>query len=156
MARIRMWKDILCKQCKLSLAHRESGATIWVCTTTFVAYKLLSKGRRGGAGCDICGRRGGAKRRLHVDHDHKTMIIRGILCQGCNSAIATFDKPPWWLRAARKYLFKAESSKLILGRIFVWDVPCEDDGTELSLKELTLERRKIPIWRFAPNARPYS
>ncbi len=36
--------------------------------------------------CAICGEPEG-KRRLHIDHCHKTGKIRGLLCHGCNIAL---------------------------------------------------------------------
>lgn len=33
--------------------------------------------------CYICGARAG-KSKLHLDHDHETSVIRGMLCQDCN------------------------------------------------------------------------
>lgn len=36
--------------------------------------------------CEICGR-SKKKRSLHVDHDHKTGAVRGILCAECNRNI---------------------------------------------------------------------
>ena len=58
-----------------------------------------------GGVCAICGRppkQGG--RKLHVDHDHRTGRIRGLLCFTCNRYIlgkyATVAK----LRAAADYL----------------------------------------------------
>lgn len=58
--------------------------------------------RQGGL-CAICG--GTNKdRRLHVDHDHKTGIIRGLLCFNCNTGLGKFVDDPALLRAATKYL----------------------------------------------------
>lgn len=37
--------------------------------------------------CDICKRPPG-KTRLAVDHDHKTGLVRGLVCWQCNSALA--------------------------------------------------------------------
>jgi hypothetical protein len=55
-----------------------------------------------GGGCAICDHPP-RTRRLHVDHDHKTGEIRGLLCHRCNRAL-----PSWislaWLRSATDYL----------------------------------------------------
>lgn len=37
-----------------------------------------------GGGCAVCGRTNNKRRYHHVDHDHKTMIVRGVLCFRCN------------------------------------------------------------------------
>ena len=34
--------------------------------------------------CYICRRANGKRKRLSVDHDHKTGIVRGLLCTACN------------------------------------------------------------------------
>jgi hypothetical protein len=56
-----------------------------------------------GGKCGICGRAPSERRRLDIDHDHKTMKIRGLLCARCNRAI-----PNWmtesWCRKATDYL----------------------------------------------------
>ena len=41
--------------------------------------------------CAIC-HRAPSKRRLHVDHNHKTGEIRGLLCYHCNRGLGWFDK----------------------------------------------------------------
>ncbi len=48
------------------------------------------------------------KRKLtpHVDHDPRTLRVRGLLCQRCNIDIHRFDKEPDWLPRALKYLRK--------------------------------------------------
>jgi hypothetical protein len=52
--------------------------------------------------CAIC--RKPAGRDLHVDHDHSTNQVRGLLCGKCNKGIGLFDDQPELLRAAQSYL----------------------------------------------------
>lgn len=55
-----------------------------------------------GGGCAICGTTP-KTRRLHTDRDHKTLVVRGLLCFRCNNAL-----PAWitraWLYQAMLYL----------------------------------------------------
>ncbi len=57
-----------------------------------------------GGGCAICGRRPRADISLHVDHDHETARIRGILCFPCNNTLGDFKDDPTRLYAAANYL----------------------------------------------------
>lgn len=50
-------------------------------------------------GCSICG--GPAE---HIDHDHKTGVLRGMLCQQCNRGIGMFRDDPTILDRAADYL----------------------------------------------------
>lgn len=64
--------------------------------------------RQGGV-CAICHKppperaNGGV---LHVDHDHATRKVRGLLCRRCNPALGAFDDDPGRLRRAAEYLEK--------------------------------------------------
>jgi hypothetical protein len=41
---------------------------------------------------------------LHVDHDHGTGRIRGLLCFRCNNALGDLEDDPALVRAAARYL----------------------------------------------------
>lgn len=52
--------------------------------------------------CGICGRE--QPDGLHIDHEHESGRIRGLLCGSCNRAIGLMQDSPKVLRAAAKYL----------------------------------------------------
>lgn len=62
-----------------------------------------------GGVCAICGTKPTVKRRLDIDHDHRAMLYRGLLCHRCNRNL-----PVWvdvaWLKAAILYLERSPSS----------------------------------------------
>lgn len=71
-----------------------------------------------GSGCAICrtttpaGRsRHGRPPRFHVDHDHVTSEIRGLLCHGCNVGIGSMKDNPDVLMAAADYLVRTKARK---------------------------------------------
>lgn len=59
-----------------------------------------------GSACAICGATEHGGKNWHVDHDHETGAVRGILCQGCNLALGGTRDNPDTLIAAAKYLWK--------------------------------------------------
>lgn len=42
--------------------------------------------------------------RVHVDHCHRTGLVRGVLCYGCNVALGMVKDSPATLRILAKYL----------------------------------------------------
>ena len=55
-------------------------------------------------GCAICGKTQPGKRDFHIDHDHKTGKVRGLLCVNCNLGIGNMQDDPSLLRLAIRYL----------------------------------------------------
>lgn len=55
-----------------------------------------------GGVCAICGNPP-ATRRLDIDHCHKDMYVRGLLCHRCNRALPTHVTTDW-MRKAIRYL----------------------------------------------------
>lgn len=53
--------------------------------------------------CEVCG----TTENLHLDHDHKTTNIRGVLCHNHNVGLGFFQDNIEYLEAAIKYLKKA-------------------------------------------------
>lgn len=56
--------------------------------------------------CAICENtlRIGGVAGAHVDHDHETGVVRGILCANCNHGLGKFGDDPASLRRAADYL----------------------------------------------------
>jgi hypothetical protein len=54
--------------------------------------------------CAICNEEPKTKRGLHVDHDHETGKVRGLLCHGCNVALGSFKEDVTLLNKAIEYL----------------------------------------------------
>ena len=70
-----------------------------------------------GGGCFICGRPPRDDISLHVDHDHSTGRVRGILCFCCNNALADFREDPALLARAAGYLsWHANQEEIQLAR----------------------------------------
>jgi hypothetical protein len=66
---------------------------------------------RKGKSCAICGKR---RKKMVVDHDHKTRVIRGVLCSQCNVAIGMFDDNVNQLLIAVEYLSVSRRDRLTL------------------------------------------
>lgn len=120
----------ICKSCLLLEAYYASKPKLVACRSLRLAYTLLVKERKKQGKklcCDICGDIP-TNRRLSVDHNHKTMMVRGLLCIRCNFLLGGVDRYANWLNKTVRYLERIPTIKL--GKIIVYDTPCEDDSAE--------------------------
>ncbi len=76
---------------------------------TLDQYERILQGQ--GGCCKICGG-DGRGRTLHVDHDHKTGQVRGILCNGCNILVGRLEHP--LAERAKEYLAKAKAGEEVM------------------------------------------
>lgn len=51
-------------------------------------------------GCELCG----THQNLHIDHNHNTNQVRGVLCTNCNRGLGHFKDSPDLLQKAIEYL----------------------------------------------------
>ena len=65
-----------------------------------------------GGGCAICGVRPERLGSLHLDHDHATGHLRGILCVDCNHGLGKLRDDPELLAAAIEYLRRTRRPSL--------------------------------------------
>lgn len=70
--------------------------------TTIEHIKDLRSRKR----CEICltTEPGGKGQAFHIDHDHRSGVIRGVLCNNCNLMIGHAQDDPSRLRAAANYI----------------------------------------------------
>jgi len=78
------------------------------------AYEAMLKNQ--GGVCLLCGKSPQPSRVLHVDHDHVTGKVRGLLCFTCNNALGDFNDDPHRLRAAAGYVEVAQPRDPAIGR----------------------------------------
>jgi Recombination endonuclease VII len=90
--------------------------------------------RQGGV-CPVCR----AVAPAHVDHDHVTGAVRGILCADCNSGMGQLRDDPWVVRRAIEYLTGGLSGLRLT----------EDGGYEVTVVRQRSEKAVDPGWDLA-------
>lgn len=78
---------------------------------TIEQYQLMIEAQ--GNKCLICNDEFAERRKRHVDHCHKTGVVRGLLCQNCNFGIGAFRDRPDLLIAAANYLNPQSERKVV-------------------------------------------
>lgn len=57
-----------------------------------------------GSACAVCGKQ--QKQHLHVDHNHTTGIVRGLLCSDCNTALGHLRDSPVIIQSLLQYILR--------------------------------------------------
>lgn len=70
-------------ECQLAEARRVRLAAVFNITPTEYDAILIHQG----GGCGICGKPPKRGKRLAVDHDHQSGLVRGLLCFYCNKRV---------------------------------------------------------------------
>jgi len=95
---VRIGESILSKTCDANKhLQRKYGITL-------SDYDELLRKQGGCAICGVTEPGGRFNKHFHVDHDHQTGKIRGLLCYRCNTSIGAFGDSAELLRHAVKYL----------------------------------------------------
>lgn len=106
--------------------HRER--TRELCRARYKAnpekFRLYSRARRYGitvevlvellkrTECDLCGRAFGDKERMqHVDHDHESGRVRGVLCHRCNTMLGKLEESRELIAKFDAYLAKHKKAR---------------------------------------------
>jgi hypothetical protein len=95
----------ICRQC---LKKRRYECRLKRHGLTVEEYEIMAE--RQNYCCAICGRE---PKKLHIDHDHETGKVRGLLCRHCNCLIGFAKDNGLILERAIKYLDKYESNSRI-------------------------------------------
>ena len=87
------------QQGKDRIYDRHARKTYGITIEDYRALELAQNGR-----CAICGGPPTGRGRLHLDHDHVTGRVRGLLCSACNTGLGGLKDDPSLLHAAIDYL----------------------------------------------------
>ena len=90
-----------CEDCKAAISAYHKSYTYGL---NAEEYQSLSDSQEGK--CAICMQT--PKDALHIDHDHDTGAVRGLLCRGCNMAIGKLGDDAETVQRAADYLRRSE------------------------------------------------
>jgi len=98
-----------CVQCrrKYQRENNRKNTILYRHGITVAQYELMLKSQNGV--CAICGQSETAVsyekiQSLSIDHNHKTLKTRGLLCDRCNKGLGYFRDNPEFLEKAAQYL----------------------------------------------------
>jgi recombination endonuclease VII len=102
-------KERACKDCYPMI--RQERTANRVSRSKDTARKVREFREAQGGRCAICDipEEESPKKRLHVDHDHNSLVIRGLLCGNCNLGLGHFKDNSTLLQAAIGYLQSSSS-----------------------------------------------
>jgi hypothetical protein len=131
----------ICRACRHEASRKRFRQALY--GLTFDQYQFLLA-RQGGR-CAICGAVDNGGVALGVDHDHRTGVVRGLLCDKCNQALGALREDRKLFVAAIAYL-EAEPPKLPSTDAALETFRCALCGAEISGKP----RRKEIAGRTVP------
>ena len=111
--RINIWRKENRKRPEVLAKHKEGMKDLHFRNNYNInleEYNKLVELHQGG--CAICRQPCKTHERLSVDHDHNTGIVRGLLCQKCNTAIAMLNEDEDLFWNALEYLKKHKWNKI--------------------------------------------
>lgn len=97
--------DSWCRACRSSYRNEINRGRF----RAVISDEKLKEIKRDITECVICGAEGP----LVVDHDHKTGMIRGMLCNHCNRGLGHFRDDPLLLEFAAEYIRQTKQELLI-------------------------------------------
>lgn len=97
-------KDPRSEAARLALKAREAARRLAAYGLTRAEYEGLVTRQQNR--CAICrtATPGGKGEAWHIDHDHATGVVRGLLCHACNTGLGSFRDKPELLLAAIQYV----------------------------------------------------
>lgn len=95
----------ICQRCEPAWRERIEKKKVLTARLS-AAFDVLAEEH--GENCMICDAEP-RKRRMNVDHSHRTGEIRGLLCYMCNYGLRWFRDNPELLRSAASYLERSGS-----------------------------------------------
>jgi len=98
----------VCKECHAADGRARRLKTLF--SLTIKEYDKILTHQKGV--CAIC-KKPPKTRKLAVDHNHKTGLVRGLVCWRCNSALGKFDDDPVLIEQALTYLINPPATEAL-------------------------------------------